>query len=291
MTTKKTCFADDIQSELLDRQSFRFHHQLLGHPALSLENLGRMIPALPEWQVHYSSGKLQPSDDFGRAHMTHANGLSIEETIETIRTSDSYIMIREPNTDTSFHPLYQELIRDVQGVMQACGAGREAHDAKLYLFISSPNSVTPFHIDRYSNFLMQIQGSKEVSVFPQWDPRSVPCSVRESIVAYSGERATWHPDVEKLRTAYHVLPGEALHIPFVAGHHVRNGPEVSITLSLFFHTNRTRSLTRAMHFNDNLRRRLGLTPHPIGMAPVRDAVKSSAWLLGRTLAQALRRGS
>jgi len=291
LTPPTTCFADDVQRELLDRQSFLFHHQLLGHPALSLENLGRMIPSLPEWHVHYSSGKLQPSDDFGRAHITHANGLSIEETIETIRTSDSYIMIREPNVDTSFHPLYKALIRDVAGVMQSCGAGREAHDAKLYLFISSPNSVTPFHIDRYSNFLMQIQGSKKVSVFPQWDARSVPCNVRESVVAYSGERATWHPDAEKLCTSYEVLPGDALHIPFVAGHHVRNGPEVSITLSLFFHTDRTRSLTRAMHLNDNLRRRLGFNPHPVGMAPVRDAVKSGIWQFGRTLAQAVRRSN
>ena len=291
MTPPTPCFADDMQRDLLDRQPFVFHHKLLGHPALSLENLGRMIPALPQWQVHYSSGKLQRSDDFGRAHETHANGLSIEETIETIRTSDSYIMIREPDVDASFHPLYRELIHDVQGVMRDCGAGREAHDAKLYLFISSPNSVTPFHIDRYSNFLMQIQGSKEVSVFPQWDARSVPCSVRESVVAYSGERATWHPGAEQLKTTYKVFPGDALHIPFVAGHHVRNGPEVSITLSLFFHTSRTRSLTRAMHLNDQLRRRLGWRPHPIGMAPVRDAVKSGVWLLGRTVAQALGRNS
>ena len=291
MTSPTTYFADDMQSELLDRQSFLFHHKLLGHPALALQNLGRMIPALPEWQVHYSSGKLQPSDDFGRAHVTHANGLSIEETIETIRTSDSYIMIREPNTDVSFHPLFRELIRDVQGVMQDCGAGREAHDAKLYLFISSPNSVTPFHIDRYSNFLMQIQGRKEVSVFPQWDERSVPSRVRESVVAYSGERATWQPEMDELRTVYRLEPGDALHVPFVAGHHVRNGPEVSITLSLFFHTDATRSLTRAMHLNDKLRRRFGLRPHPVGMAPVRDAVKSGVWRFGRTVAHVLRRTS
>jgi len=183
------------------------------------------------------------------------------------------------------------LIRDVQGVMQDCGAGREAHDAKLYLFISSPNSVTPFHIDRYSNFLMQIQGRKEVSVFPQWDERSVPSRVRESVVAYSGERATWQPEMDGLRTVYRLEPGDALHVPFVAGHHVRNGPEVSITLSLFFHTDATRSLTRAMHLNDKLRRRFGLRPHPVGMAPVRDAVKSGVWRFGRTVAHVLRRTS
>ena len=283
------CFADDVRPELFDREPFRFTHRLLGHPALSMENLGRMIPALPERQVHYSSGRLKPSDDFERAHHDHANGMSIEETIATLRTSNSYIMIREPQDDESFHPLFRELVRDVNGVLGQRRGG-VAHDPKMYLFLSSPNSVTPFHIDRATNFLMQFQGSKEISVFPQWDARVMTAAERESHVSRGPLRPLWRPDTQALGTTFDFRPGDALHIPFVAGHHVRNGPEdVSISLSLFFQTDETQLLTDAMVLNHQLRQRLKLKPAGVGTARWRDTVKAGVWRTGRNMAQALRR--
>jgi hypothetical protein len=283
------CFADNVRPELFDREPFLFTHKLLGHPALSMDNLGRMIPALPERQVHYSSGRLQTSDNFERAHTDHANGMCIEETIATLRTSNSYIMIREPQEDESFHPLFRELVDDVNGVLGRRDGGR-AHDAKMYLFLSSPNSVTPFHIDRATNFLMQFQGSKEISVFPQWDPRVMTAAERESHVSRGRHRPLWRPETQSLATTFQFKPGDALHIPFVAGHHVRNGPEdVSISLSIFFQTDETRLLTDAMVLNHHLRERLKWRPAGVGTARWRDGLKAGAWRTGRGVAQALRR--
>lgn len=284
------CFADDVQPELLDGEPFTFHHKLLGHPALELQNLGRVIPALPPSQVFYSSGVLQRSDDFDRAHEEHANGLSIEETIETIRTSNSYIMVRSPESDASFQPLFRELIDDVEALMHARGVGEHAHGAMLYLFIASPGSVTPFHIDRYSTMLLQFRGTKEVTVFPQWEDEVVPHEVRESFVAHSGQRAVWRPEAEAFGHTFRFEPGDALHIPFVAGHHVKNGPgDVSISMSVIFNTDRTRSQSQAMVFNDHLRRRLRFDPHPVGTSPWRDSVKAGLWATGSRVAKVLRR--
>jgi hypothetical protein len=276
-----TCFGDNVRPELFDREPFQFQHQLLGHPALEMSNLARMIPTLPDWQVHYSSGKLKRTDNFETAHRDHANGMSIEETIDTLKTSNSYIMIREPDRDGSFHPLYQSLMKDVHGVLAARGLAGQANDPKMYLFISSPDSITPFHIDRYTNFLMQFQGSKQISVFPQWDPAVMAPDVRESLVAYSGKRPMWNPEMDALATTYDFQPGDALHIPFVAGHHVRNGPnEVSVSLSLFFKTGENLMLTDAMVFNDHLRR-LKLSPAGVGTSRWRDAAKAGMWRAGK----------
>lgn len=278
-----TCFADDVRPDLFDREPFMFKHRLLGHPSLKMSNLARMIPTLPDWQVHYSSGKLKRSDNFETAHRDHANGMSIEETIDTLKTSNSYIMIREPDRDGSFHPLYRELMKDVRGVLDAAGTTGQPNDPKMYLFISSPDSITPFHIDRYTNFLMQFQGSKQISVFPQWDPAVMNADVRESLVAYSGKRPLWRPEMDALATPYDFQPGDTLHIPFVAGHHVRNGPnEVSISLSLFFKTDDNLMLTDAMVFNDHLRR-LKLNPAGVGASRWRDAAKAGAWRTGKQL--------
>ena len=291
MITPLTCFADDIDRERLDHEAFTFRHRLMGHPALSLENLGRVIPALPPSQVFYSSGVLDRRDDFDRAHVDHRNGLSIEETIETIRTSNSYVMVRSPEHDPSFQPLFRDLVADVQQLMRDPGVGQTAHGAMLYLYIASPDSVTPFHIDRYSTVLMQFRGSKEVTVFPQWDERVIPADVREGFVSNSGQRAVWRPEIEPLGRTFQFAPGDALHIPFVAGHHVRNGPDdVSISMSVIFNTDATMAQTRAMVLNHKMRARFGMTPTPVGSAPWRDSVKATVWGTGARVAHALGRG-
>ena len=283
-----TCFADDMPRDRLDHAAFTVPHRLLGHPALSLENLERAIPALPPSQVFFSSGRLDRRDDFDRAHLDHRNGLSIEATLETIRHGTSYVMVRAPETHPSFQPLYRELCDDVRRLMRARGVGDMPHGAMLYLFIASPGSVTPFHIDRYSTLLMQFRGTKEVTVFPPWDERVVPAVDREGFVANSGQRAVWRPEIEPLGRCFRFAPGDALHIPFVAGHHVRNGPDdVSISLSIIFNTDETRAQSRAMVFNHVLRRRLGLHPRPVGGGDWRDAVKAGVWGTGARLAHAL----
>lgn len=268
-----SCFDDGPAFDDLDRQAFTFGHQLLEHPALTLQNLGRVIPALPKEQVYYSSGKLEKTDDFDRAHLDKKNGLSIEETMERIRVSDSYVMVRSPEVDESFKDLYRALISDVTELMERRGVGDVPLDPMLYLFIASPNSVTPFHIDRYSTFLMQFQGKKTVTVFPMFDERVVPPEEMESFMSHSG-RPTYRPESEPLATAFDFAPGQAVHIPFMAGHHVKNGPEaVSVSMSIIFNTAQTRAMSKAMMLNHALRKR-GLSPRPVGENGWRDLGKS-----------------
>ncbi len=280
-----TCFEDTDALRALDQRAFTFSHKLLGHPAVSLENLGRVIPALPKEQVFYSSGQLEKSDDFDRAHVEKKNGLSIEETIERIRTSNSYIMVRSPEVDPSFKDLYRQLVDDVGVLMHRRGVGQAPIDAMLYLFIASPNSVTPFHIDRYSTFLMQFGGKKQVTVFPMWDERVVSPDQQEAFVAHTGERPVYRPEAEVLGTTFDFAPGQALHIPFLAGHHVKNGPDdVSVSLSIIFNTKETVAKTKALLLNHQLRS-AGLRPRPVGSNTWRDLGKS---LVFRTVSKARR---
>ena len=113
-----SCFGDGVDCKLLDRQSFKFKHTLLGHPALSLDNLARAIPALPKTSVMYSKGLLKNGDDFEATFRERPEDRSIEDTIENIRTSDSYIMVSSPEAHASFAPLHKQLIADVEATMR-----------------------------------------------------------------------------------------------------------------------------------------------------------------------------
>lgn len=275
------CFDGDIDPGNIDRKGFLFHHKLLGHPALSLDNLAQAIPRLPADQVFHSNGKLANTDNFDRAHIDHRPAMGLEATLQELRTTDAYIMVRKPETDPSFKDLMSGLLADVKGITSSAGIKGGVDDAMLYLFIASPNSVTPFHIDRYSTFLMQFRGSKVVTVYPPWNRKVVDDEDAEHFFAKTGRRPVWRPESEGLGHAFDFSPGEALHIPFAAGHHVRNGSDdVSISLSIIFKTAQTRQLMRAMQFNHYARRGLapvGLTPRRVALGAPGLASKSVAW--------------
>jgi len=276
-----TCFADDLDNTLLDQQPFKFHHQLMGHPALSLDNLARVLPTLPQQQVMYSKGLLDVGADFESTFSKKPKDRSLEETIESIRTTDSYIMVRSPEADPSFADLYRALCSEVSALMKQRGVGTMPVDAQLYLFIASPNSVTPFHIDRYSTFLMQFRGSKQVTVSRPWDPRVVTPKDTEDYMAYVNTRLPWSPEKDAYATAFEFQPGDALHIPFMAGHHVRNGADdVSISMSIIFNTAQSTAWRHALNFNQRARKvlcRVGLGLNPVGSAPARDRAKAAGW--------------
>jgi Cupin-like domain len=273
------CFKPDLDPRLLDREPFKFAHCLLEHPALSLENLGRVLPALRAEQVFYSKSTRDTGADLDRLHEDQQNGLSVEQTIENIRTSDSYIMVRSPETDFSFASLHKELLHDVEKMIRARGAGTDARESMLYLFIASPNSVTPFHIDRYSTVLMQFRGSKTVTIYPAWDKRVVDQQDCEDYVAYTALRGPRRrAEAESHGRPFNFSPGQALHVPFAAGHMVQNGSDdISISLSIIFKTAETERMRKAIMFNRRARQalsRFGFQPNAVGHSPWKDAMKA-----------------
>jgi len=291
--TEFTCFESDASSIRLDRQASVCRHRLMGHPALSLENLAQVIPALPENQVFHSTGRLGFSDNFDRAHLEHRPEQGLRDALEQLRTTNAYIMVRQPETAPSFRPLLEDLKRDVELLVKAAGVPAGIDEAMLYLFIASPNSITPFHIDRYSTLLLQFRGSKQVTVFPPWDPRVVSDEDAEQFFARTGRRPAWKPEAEPLGTTFAFTPGQALHIPFAAGHHVRNGgDDVSISLSIIFNTPETRKIINALALNHRMRplmRRLGLSPAPVALGAPGVGSKALAWRMARSVLGGRRR--
>lgn len=286
------CFGDDFGAVPIDREPRKFGHKLLGHPALDLGNISRLVLEHPKNKVLYSKGLLRNGDDFENAQHEHRNGLSLEETIETIRVSNSYIYVASPESDPSFKDLHRSLVGDVETVMRQRGLGQKAIDTSLHLFIASPKAFTPFHIDRYSTILMQARGNKEVCVFPSWEERVVSAVDREKYLAYSNTKLPWTDDMDTYAKRFDFSPGEAVHIPFVAGHYVRNGSDdVSISLSVVFNTDQSMAWRRTIAFNRMMRPhlgRVGMAPAPVGASPWRDSVKARLWANAASVGRGLK---
>lgn len=257
---------------LYDRESFTTTHQLADHPLLKVDALAAMIQRLPRERVFYSSGTVDRDADFDRASIEHPPKLELHEAMKDLERADSYIMVNGPETDPEYQPLFRDILGTIESYTQSFDP--DIRDPMLYLFISSPNSTTPFHVDRYITFLMQITGKKKLYVWSPNDRETVSEEAMEVLFADPSQRSPLLPPGRENHCKEHSLsPGECLHIPFTAPHWVKNGDEVSISLSIIFRTRRTDRMRNAYQMNYQLRRRLGWPPFPVGQSPLRDHSK------------------
>lgn len=282
---------EDIDVALLDREPFRFRHGFTEHPALSLATLTEVLPALPPDQVMYSRKLEDLSTNFDTAHLDFKNGLTIEETIENIRTSNSYISVRKPEAHPRFAVVADELKRDIGELMRRQGTGSLPLELELWLFIASPNATTPFHFDRFSNFLLQIRGKKQLAVFKPWNTEVLDPRSYEAHMAREKREMDWRDEKDRFANKYEIGPGDAIHIPFLGGHYVKNGADdASITLSIFFHNQETTRWCKALLTNHILRKRLGrvgFTPKPVNSPASRDSLKAAAYPVVRQMNRAV----
>lgn len=275
---KLNCFSGDIDPKKLDLSAFSFFHNLADHPALSLDSLSRMIPEMPAEKVMFSQGLNDLKINFDDALNNHTKELALSDIIETIRTSNAYIAVRSPELHESFHGLYKKLIADIAELLKANKTGSQPINPTLWLFIASPNAITPFHFDRTSNVIMQIRGSKELAIFPPRSEEVFSRAITESYIDWTGELPAWTEEVDKHARKFNFQAGEAIHIPFTSGHYVKNGSEdISITMSIFFHSDETLRWSEAMKINHRMRR-LGLQTRAVGQSRTIDFIKGKMLL-------------
>jgi hypothetical protein len=159
------------------------------------------------------------------------------------------------------------------------------HRRVAFVFVSSPNSVTPVHFDIEHSLLMQVSGCKTVSI-GRFETDAV--RRREFDRYWDGS----HGRIEKLPpevAAYTLTPGRAVYIPPGTPHWVHNGPDISLSVTLTYFTAATIRENRIEDFNSYLRRRHLKVREP-GRSAVVDTAKigaMGAWAVGRRLRAAV----
>jgi hypothetical protein len=167
------------------------------------------------------------------------------------------------------------------GMIARWGKRGQMYKRVAFIFVSSPNSVTPVHFDIEHSLLMQVSGSKTVSI-GRWE---CDADRRHEVDRYwdgSHGRIEAQPPEE---TAYTMTPGRAVYIPPGTPHWVHNGPDTSLSVTLTYFTAATIRENRIEDFNSHARRR-GMKPREPGRSAVVDTAKicaMGAWAVGRRL--------
>jgi hypothetical protein len=252
-------------------------HGLRDHPLLTLESLAKLSERLPHASVEYNKGDLptgvDPDSDI-------ANGLSIGDTIRNVDTCRSWAVLKNIEQDDAYRALLLSLLGELQPLIEAkTGAMLRPQG---YVFVSSPDAVTPYHFDPEHNILLQLRGSKTMVQFPAGDPFYAPDETHEGYHTGGPRNLVWRDELAAGGTAWHLSPGEGLFVPVMAPHHVKNGSEPSISLSITWRSDWSFAEADARAFNSVLRK-VGLRPRAPGRFPAQNGAKATAWRVMRKL--------
>ena len=249
----------------------RTAHTLSSHPLLHLKRLAGLAASLPVEHIEWHSARLDINHDVQDAP---SNGLTPLETVLQIATCGSWIALRDIGRARDFAPVVDEIVRKTEPTLRAQGI--KMIQPRCDVYISSPQAVTPCHIDHRSSVLMQVRGTKNISIFDRGD-RQILSEARLESLAASGRRSAKVPRKYLDRAhAVRLSPGTGLHLPAHAPHYVRNGAEVSVSVSLTYRTSSTDKERAVLCMNRRLRQ-VGLKPRTLGTSRVKDAVKLAAF--------------
>jgi hypothetical protein len=251
-------------------------HRLGRHPLLELDALATLSEALPVASIEYNKAD-QPIGVDGKPAPT---GIPIGETIRRIEATGAWAVLKNVEQHPAYAALLADLLAEIEGEIEA-RTGRMLK-TQSFIFISSPNAVTPYHFDPEHNILLQVRGSKVLTQFPAGDATYAPDTVHEGYHTGGGRELTWRDELAVGGTAFALSPGEALFVPVMAPHWVQNGPESSVSLSITWRSDWSFAEADARAFNGVLRR-FGLTPRSTGRWPHANKAKALGWRVLRKL--------
>lgn len=260
------------------QEPFLIDHSLADHELFQLDRLVELCQSLPKENVEYNAGEIPVN--LSDHSLTPMNGLSPDETIRRIAECKSWLVMKYVETDPAYQQLLNDCLSLVRPYSEPIAPGMTSPQA--FIFVTSPGSITPYHIDPEHNFLLQIRGQKHVAMF---DGRNKSILSEENLEHFYTDRGrnlpfdeAWEADAWK----FTLNPGQGLHFPVTYPHYVRNGDEVSVSFSITFRTpdlDRRRALYSV---NDSIRRKGGAPP-AVGTRPIRDSLLFQKFRIARKL--------
>jgi hypothetical protein len=238
----------------------------------------RLAPKPGRW--YFEQGEADP-----KAGWTAGNvNLPITEVLAGVADNRSLVMFKRVQLETDYKQILdaiQEELSDIFGFDMT----KRYRDGLMTVLVASPGRVTPYHIDGEANLLMQMQGSKSVYIF-DGDNREV-LSTRELEGFWSGDikAATLKEHLQNQAWEYIISPGDGVTNPVIFPHWVRNGADVSISLSMNF-KRVVDNVADSYKVNSQLRK-LGWRPMEPGRVRAIDQTKGMIYRTAKRLKKQL----
>lgn len=256
--------------------SHELAHSLANHPLLELEALANLASRLPADVIECNLGN-QP---IGVDRVPEQLRERVVETILNIGTAGCWVGLRNVEQQPEYAELLADLLEEIRPQIEPKTG--PMMNLQSFIFVTSPGGVTPYHFDPEHNVLLQLRGSKVMTVFAAGDPAFAADEVHEAYHAGGRPELPWRDEMAKEAMPFALGPGEAVYVPVMAPHYVTNGPEVSVSISITWRSPWSYAEADARAFNRMLRR-IGIKPSAPRRWPRRNRLKAYSWRTLRKL--------
>jgi hypothetical protein len=260
----------ELFAERFNKQEFTLEHRLAGNPLFELSRLVELARDTAEHRpsdLYYDAGVTDINEKWG----TSPAAFPVDETIRRIQTAGAFIILKRAEHNPAYAKLLDECMSDLLQI-----SGRELEKKmrrkEVIIFVTSPNRITTYHIDSETNFLLQVQGSKDISVFSKYDREVLPEEELERFWAVDTNAAVYKPELQHRANVITMKPGTGVHIPINAPHWVRNFNNISVSVSINYHSY-SRDWADLYSANYYLRNKLGMKPTPPFKSAALDGLK------------------
>lgn len=277
-------FEPELVSACYNRKPFQIRHNLAKHPQFSLTSLFALCRRLPSEQILFRVGKIPGDAELDSSYSRYRFDLTLDDTLNHFEENQAYICINNPERDNEFKPVIEGMLAEIAAQIDPVDPYMSWYSS--YVFISTRDAVTPYHMDREMNFLMQIQGQKTVCLWNPSDNDIMSPTEKDFLLAHVGSRPAYRDSCESKVMTFRLQPGLGVHHPFIAPHRVHTGGELSISLALTFRTRLSDTWADAHRFNAKMRR-FGLHPSPVGRHALTDRTKSGLARVGQRIHRSL----
>lgn len=230
-------------------------HRLSGHPLFQDERIRDLLRRVPREQVEIRAVETR---DVAAA----ASGYARTERVLHVDPADVFERLGERpfwmnvHHAERFDPEWKDLLGRILSDLAAGFEEMipEVTEAGAFLLLSSPRAAVHFHADPDHGFLFQLRGTKTVH---RWPAAVLPEDVVLRL-AETGDHdeVAWRPEYREAEAPPVPLgPGDGIFLPVYSPHRIENGPEVSVSLSVGFHTRRSARIARAHRVRHELRAR------------------------------------
>lgn len=246
-------------------------HCLGDHPLLTHDALIDLARTMRPIDVEYNRADLpvgiDPAD-------VPDNGMDVAQTIENIATNRSWMVLKFIEQVPAYRDFLHRTLAEIEPAVHAITG--KMLKLEGFIFLSSPDAVTPFHMDPEHNILLQLKGSKTMTIFPADDEEMAPGAAHEAFHRGGHRNLEWRDDFAARGRAFDLPAGKAIYVPVKAPHWVKNGPAPSLSLSITWQSEWAYREQYARAMNATLRR-FGLNPAAPKRFPHQNHAKSLAW--------------
>lgn len=263
---------------------FAIRHKLAGHPLLTLPRIAQLTQELPRDLIEYNAGNVGIDQN---PETTPTVDLDPVEIVHRIETAGAWMVLKRVEKSPAYRRLLEEILLSVaraRGFASIEQAGFEQIEG--FLFVSSPNSTTPFHLDSEDNFFVQVHGEKFFHIYDNSDGSIVSTDEIERAMT-KHRNLRYDPSFDARRVSYHMFDGDGCYVPYQWPHWVRTGAQHSISLAVTWKPPEIRRIND-LHFFNSMLRRIKLPQPAPGRYPAFDSLKLSFYRAALQLIEPLR---